>query len=486
MYGFKQTEAYREAFGNDAAAVLDTDTKTQAQIGSEQVGPSTAARKSKAKVKPQPKIKVVAATETQAEKPTVAYRFSYPRLFSIVRQLISFSLLLSVLPYTLIFEVRLFWWNYASIPDWLRQPSWKNVDNSVIGGLVKFAEIGGGRRAGQDLYTTGDLLRLLLHWLLVLAFVLFIYGVGNDIELTPEHFMVRYAGRWRKVRWQQVSLVRTIELSTERLIVLVQIKGWGLTWLHRVYSLLLGAGWRKGVIISSDIKDFNNLLQYLAYYKSQKLNQTPEEIQAARNPAELFVHDGFVSPVLQGVLEPSEIMDAAIDEMPLHLKNNAPRWLTLSERAELLPKMAIVAAVVPVLYLTGAVLTWSQFSAWTVMGAALLFGLGMLEWVFASYLIYESGRQFALTGGWGNALLAYPYLQGVRIVAGLVALALTIAVAPGWLVFVIMAAACVWGAVLTLMFTARLYDFSYQKAALAGGGVLLYQAAFLAFYLLVK
>ena len=330
MFGFKQTEAYREAFGSDAAAVLDVDTKTQGLLQPEPALPNVTGRKSKVKAKKQPKLKVnvEAEVEAQTEKPIVAYRFSYPRLFPIMRQLASFLLLLSVLPYSLIFEVRLFWWNYASIPDWLRQPSWKNVENSVIGGFVKFAETGGGRRAGQDLYTTGDLLRLLLHWLLVLAFVLFIYGLGSDIELTPEHLKVRYAGRWRKVRWEQVSLVRTVELSTERLIVLVQINGWGLTALHRVYSLLLGAGWHKGVIITSDIKDFNNLVQYLVYYKSQTITPTPTETDTAQNPAALFVQDGFVSPVLQGVLEPSEIMDAAIDEMPLHLKKNAPRWLT--------------------------------------------------------------------------------------------------------------------------------------------------------------
>lgn len=467
MYNFRETDTYREALGiKEPAANQDDNLPSNSTLAQTEF--QAGKRKSKVEIP--------------------VNRFVYARWVGICRQVISFLLLLSVLPYSLLFEIRTFWWNYAAIPASLRQPTWANVESSVSGPLVKFAEQGGARQPGQDLYTANDIVRLLIHWVLVLALILFVYGFFNEVEATPEVLRVRYAGRWRKMRWEQISLIRTMELEikgAERLVVLVQARGWGLSFIHRCYSLLLGAGWRKGFIITSDIKGFDTLVQYLIEYKTAKLNLSAEQTAQVENPAELFVEDGFVSPAVQGTFEVSELMDAVIDEIPANT-TTFPHWPTTTERQELFPKMAVVALIVPALYVVGLLLKWQQVTPLILVGAALLFVAGLVEWAFASYLMYENGRQFAAESRFSHALLGYPYLQGTRIVVGVVAIALTIVFAPGALVFLVMAAAYFWCAVLTMLFTARLFEFNFNRSALAGLGVLLYQLVFLAFYNLIK
>lgn len=479
MFNFKDSDTYQQMFSGSEAAANYSEVKgyssssqTDPDIFTEPTSPQKSTKKAK----------------TKAKSDTIkGYLYGYAAWTNLVRQLIGFALLLSILPYSLLFEIRFLWWNYSAIPSAIRRPNWEAVENSIIGGLVKFAEQGGARRPGQDLYTTPDLLRLLIHWVLILALILFVFGFCNQVEVTPSSLKIRYAGFWRKIRWENISFIRTIELTapTERLVVLVQTKGRGLSFFHRLYSLLLGAGWQKGFIITSDIKHFDNLVQYLIYYKTQKMTLTPEQQATVSNPAELFVEDGFVSPALQGTLEPSALMDTVINEFPPN-ETSVPRWPDKETRAELFPKMAAIALVVPVLYLIGNLLRLEQVTPLILVGAALLWLLGMFEWVFVSYFIYLNGLQFALLNRFRPALLGYPYLQGSRIIAGLLAVTMVILLAPGWLVFLVIATACVWGAVLTMLFTARLFEFDFNRAVLAGLGTLAYQLVFLAIYNLVK
>ncbi len=100
------------------------------------------------------------------------------------------------------------------------------------------------------------------------TFLLFFLGAAirnflPRLRLHENGLQVRRGLGWATVPWDRIVLVNSMSLPGERMVVLVQGRRLGLGPWFRLYSLLWGAGLRKGVLINWHISEFDTLANSL-------------------------------------------------------------------------------------------------------------------------------------------------------------------------------------------------------------------------------
>ncbi len=74
--------------------------------------------------------------------------------------------------------------------------------------------------------------------------------------------LVEFAGSWLPLRWEELRVIRaTSDAADEHFVLLVESTPARLTAWHHIYSLVYGAGPRRGFYITSKINQFDQLLQ---------------------------------------------------------------------------------------------------------------------------------------------------------------------------------------------------------------------------------
>src|SRR5204863_1770589 len=103
---------------------------------------------------------------------------------------------------------------------------------------------------------------------------------------------------WRSVSWNQIGILRVMELKEDRYVLMIPFKG----STHpptpapilRLIPLLAGVdrGGGRGLIVTSHIKNFDRLVQLIVAYMAQSAGQSVPRV-------ELFLDESAVMPIAQ-------------------------------------------------------------------------------------------------------------------------------------------------------------------------------------------
>lgn len=321
----------------------------------------------------------------------------------------------------------------------------------------------------------------------------FLVNLFPTVQVSPQGLGVQEITGWRYIPWKQISILRVMELRNRgRYVVLIPFTGATKpptpAPMFRWLPVLLGAtGWGgKGVLLTSDMKNFDKLLQLVVAYVVQASGQNGSVM-----PLEAFVDEDAVMPVAQFLLEPeTEIVRIAsnpVSKSDLYGVNTEEadppvEWKTVFTRQ-------LPIAMIPAFLLTIDVLMrhfdrafmW-QHAVWVV----ILLALGLAELPFVAMLVRAVGELMVGSGHFNRTIWAYLELQVPRVVMVILGTALVGMGAPA------VAAQAVWlaGIVLTTLFTVRyvqrLYYMPVAHTLLAAIGTFIFQFSLLALYFGVR
>jgi hypothetical protein len=107
-----------------------------------------------------------------------------------------------------------------------------------------------------------DLQRALVWLALALLVTVLLRNALPTIRTSTQGLLVEFFGGWLPVSWEELRAVRvTPDGAGKRFVLLVETKRNRLTDWHRLYTLLYRLGWRRGMLVSSAISDFENLVK---------------------------------------------------------------------------------------------------------------------------------------------------------------------------------------------------------------------------------
>jgi hypothetical protein len=316
-----------------------------------------------------------------------------------------------------------------------------------------------------------------------------------SVRVTPYGMGISEMFGWRRIPWEQVSVLRVMELPNQgRYVVLVPFKGQ--TRPHtpapmlKIIPALVGAApnGEQGVLLTSDIKDFDRLLQLILSYVTQA---SGHGMQAAG----AFINEEVVMPVAQLVLDPdgalartSRHVDASLDPYGVTATEEEPGALWAVPLREMLVKQLPIA-LAPVLMMAVDVMarntekaaTWGHLP-WMVV----LLALGLAELPFVAKLVQAVGEMMVGTGQYTCTVKAYVELQAPRAFMIVVGTAMLGVGLPASLAQMCWFVGILITSLLTTRYVHRLYYIPLTHALIAGIGAFIFQVSLLALYFGVR
>ena len=285
-----------------------------------------------------------------------------------------------------------------------------------------------------------------LRLLLTIGSLAFVILLLPGLALADNGLAVRTLFGWRVVPWTAVTAVRTIPFGrSSRKMVLVQGRGrWGMPWLHLV-SACLGAGFKPGILFTSDIREFKPLVDRLRQEVATAAPQAVFDEQFFSLPARLVFEP---VPTIDGLAGQSRDEDWAL--------------------AKLAQPARVMAAVTAGLFLILLLSLALKGGAW--WKPLLLVALGAIEWAAGALYFYALGAFLPGEVELHQGARLYPYSQIPR---ALLALPMAMLVAAG-LAFpasMIGLAAIVWSVILTALLLQQVYRLPTILPAMAGAAL---------------
>jgi len=146
-----------------------------------------------------------------------------------------------------------------------------------------------------------DLTALLpaLGWMAgALLLALLLRNAFPVIRSSSRGLLVEFANSWLPVGWETVKALKVTEdLAGERFVLLAQTDDKGLTGWHRLYSLVYNFGMRRGILITSQISEFDTLVKTL-------VDETSRTARLTDNKA-LRLEEKAWSPLFRFLLSPA-------------------------------------------------------------------------------------------------------------------------------------------------------------------------------------
>ncbi len=331
-----------------------------------------------------------------------------------------------------------------------------------------------------------------------LVFITFYNNLLPSLRVLDDRLEVRYGTRWLQLPWTAISKIRSAEFTGSKwFVVLIEAEEGYLKPIHNLYSLLFGSTAGPGVIVTSDIKGFEDLIKDVLAHRLDRYAPVRTSIGAAAAPTlgAVLVEDYFAAPLkvaleprlsmgrLTGVNEGGTVPEAPDENALEEVKEveQPPERLPIT-RGQALGAAATLAAFPALIYLVDALmfgpylLATATIALQLFFNALTLFVMALAEPLIAAGVIFAVGE--ILTGRSDRALLtqelqAYPFVQLPRILALTVALTLLVA-HVGWLAMLVWLGSVVWGAYLAVLFTMRLYPLKIDRAILGGVATLVY------------
>ncbi|HKP51451.1 MAG TPA: hypothetical protein VJ183_02245 [Chloroflexia bacterium] len=328
----------------------------------------------------------------------------------------------------------------------------------------------------------------------VVAFGLaaFVANLFQTIHVTPQGLGIAEITGKRMIAWKHIGVLRVMEMpSRERYMVMIPVMGATKpptpAPMLKLMPALLGASrtGERGIVITSNIKNFERLLQLIVSYLAQEAGQVVPAIEA-------FVDEHAVMPLGQLAVESNAALnrmarpsaDTVLDPygMPANEDNMGLPWRTLLTRQAWIALAPTVLMLADILLRNGEKpLSWVQ-GLWVI--AILAVGVGELP--FISKLVQAVGELVVGGGHLKRTVWAYLELQTPRVLmivlgAALMGLGVPAVVAQIlWLLGILVTTA------LLTRFVQKLYHITIPQALMASIGAFLFQFALLAFYFGVR
>lgn len=320
---------------------------------------------------------------------------------------------------------------------------------------------------------------------MVLAFALaaVLLDLFPSLRVTEQGLGISSLFGWRHVRWDQVGVLRVMELSNDRYVVLIPFTGGSGRFapMLRFMPMLAGASLatkERGVLISSGMKDFDRLIQLIVSNMSQAKGMSVPRI-------ELFVDETAVMPMAQLLLDPELAIvrmartSIAIDPYGMPTDDVEPelQWAKVFSKQLLvaLPPALLLPVYEGLMGRGDSILTH-------LMWALAILALGVAELPFVAKLSQVTGDTAVGSGQFKRSVLSYLELQTPRAALILLGLTLTGVGVP------VFAAQVCWltGIGLTtwfaVRFVQRVYYIPLVQTLWTGVGALIFQIALLALY----
>jgi hypothetical protein len=321
-------------------------------------------------------------------------------------------------------------------------------------------------------------------WLLVaahllLALVLWLLaGLRNllpDIEARGDGLAIRNFSRWVVVPWAAIRSIKVTELSEESRIVLIQASG--LPASSRLASLIYEGSLAPGVLVTSAISNFEQVLQRVVLevsrYQSERGAPADKPIFQSDARSNLLLLSFRAGPTIDTLVAEArdDDMTKLLDMRRMLHAAGTMAWLALPPALLLLFDRAIQQGILP----NGAM----------IGGMIVLFLLGLLEWPLTALALQTLDD---MTGGGEEGYRGYylyPTIQLPRLLPLFVALLMVLLGVP-FLPVLLWLAAIVWSFLLAAGLAEALYD--WRGGQLFAGGLIpvVFQLLILLGYLVVN
>ena len=333
----------------------------------------------------------------------------------------------------------------------------------------------------------------LLGMFMAVTIAAFLCNLVPSLQVTPEGLRVSELYGWRRIPWQQVQTLRVMELSKNRYMVMVPIRGSTRPRtpapMLKIVPALLGASRKgeSGVIFTSSIRNFERLLQLLVAYMGQTAGQAMPAIEA-------FVDEDSAMPMAQMFLHPPTAL-ARLSHRPQLTEMSLDAFGT--PRPETGPSVPwgrvlarqVAIAAVPALLLCLEMLTDKDAqttTAWQLSWTGAVLLLGVIELPFIAKLLQTVGDLMVGRGQFRLSMRAYLELQAPRVALLLVGMTLVASGLPSLLAQVLWLTGIGLTTVLCTEFVKRLYFIPTSQALLASVGTFLFQISLFAIYFITR
>lgn len=134
---------------------------------------------------------------------------------------------------------------------------------------------------------------------LALLVALYLRNALPAVRTSHVGLLVEFAGVWLPLRWEELRQLKvTRDLGGERFVIFAEVQPGKLTSWHRFYGLLYGLRWQPGFLISSNINQFEQLLQTM-------LSQSERTARAVDNVQALQLREDMPSLLFRLLLSPA-------------------------------------------------------------------------------------------------------------------------------------------------------------------------------------
>src|SRR5205823_6157960 len=159
--------------------------------------------------------------------------------------------------------------------------------------------------------TSWDALGLVIEIATLSVVASFLVNSVSALRINPQGLGVAELTGWRTIPWKQVDVVRVMELSGKlgkgRYLIMIPFKGRTVPRtpapMLKLLPALFGAAreGERGVMLTSDLKNFERLLQLVVSYLVQANSQQSAATHVA---VESYVDDDVMMPTAQLLLDP--------------------------------------------------------------------------------------------------------------------------------------------------------------------------------------
>jgi hypothetical protein len=312
-----------------------------------------------------------------------------------------------------------------------------------------------------------------------------------SLQVTPQGLGVSELFGWRRIAWKDIGVLRVMELTASgRYVVMVPFKkGAKIGGPGPMLSLIprmLGAAQKgeRGVVVTSDLKNFERLLQLIVSYLAQAAGQVNPQI-------ETLVDEEVMMPVAQLLFQPetalARLTRSSRQTEDFYGVSVADKEPTLVWK-RVLPVQLLIA-LGPALVMLADLLARNNERPVLPMHFVWVVGLlamGVLELPFVARMVQGVGDLMVGSGQFKRSVLAYQELQAPRAVLVFLAAAVVGSGMPAMIGQGLWFVGIVLTTILVTRYVQKLYYLPVTPALLATVATFIYQASVLALYLAVR
>lgn len=268
-----------------------------------------------------------------------------------------------------------------------------------------------------------------------------------DVESRPEGLMVRYFNRWIRVPWEDITAVKSADLSQQNHVVLLQTTKKALRTPHYASSLLFDGSSSKGVILTSALSAFEPVLQQIVLEVSRGSRNN--------NDDEGILHEDAPAWMLRLMFKPTEALDRLIEAGEKRVETLKINTKALWHEGR--PMIWLAAIPTVMLFVQQMINRGHVPTVGSILGAIFFFIFCLIEWPLAAGMAQFIERNLEDDAHQARPFYLYPVVQLPRILVMLGALLLLLLGVP-LVPMLLWLGAAIW----SFLLTAGLWEGMYR------------------------